>query len=147
MNCRDVMLTLIYSCREQDTVAECSELMRDEKIGFVPILNERGEIAGVITDRDIVVRVIAEGKPVTTPIRDVMSVGTLLTCQPDEDLRVLEERMGKQQKTRAVVLDETGKLVGIISLSDIAGVEPSAVRTGTLLKEIFRRQSATLARS
>ncbi len=145
MRCKDVMLNLVYTCPENGSVLECARKMRDEKIGFVPVISKEGKLIGVVTDRDLAIRVVAENKPLTTPVREVMSVGELVTCTPDDDLVFLEKRMSSEKKSRAVVLDR-GELVGVISLSDIARAETSARRTGNLLKDVATRESVAIAR-
>ena len=146
MNCRDVMLTLVYQCTGDTPVATCARMMREEAIGFLPVVDALGGVVGVVTDRDLVVRVLADQKSPTTPVGDVMSPGPFVTCRPDEPLRSLEQRMANAKKSRALVQDKNGALLGIISLSDIAQVEPSAIRTGTLMREVARRESALVAR-
>jgi CBS domain-containing protein len=145
MRCRDVMLNLVYTCPENGSVLECARKMRDEKIGFIPVTSADGKLVGVLTDRDITVRVVAENKPFTIPVKEVMSIGELVTCTPDDDLVFLEKRMASEKKSRAVVL-EKGQLVGVISLSDIARAETSARRTGALLRDVTQRESVAIAR-
>lgn len=146
MKCKDVMLTLIFKCEEKTTVADCAQLMRDEQLGFLPVLDDRGSVIGVVTDRDLAVRVVAEKRSVDTPVRDIMSTGPFLSCLPDDDLHELEGRMAQTKKARALVKSEDGALLGVISLSDIAQRERSASRTGKLLKEVTRRESVALIR-
>lgn len=71
MKRKDVMLTLIFKCDENATVAECAQLMRDEQLGFVPILAGDKAVIGVVTDRDIAVRVVAEGRGFATPVKAI----------------------------------------------------------------------------
>jgi CBS domain-containing protein len=145
MQCKDVMLTLVYNCREETTALECAQRMRDERVGFMPVLNGEGAVVGVVTDRDLVLRVIAADKPLTTPLRQVMSPGPFLTCAPEDDLRDLEAKMARTKKARALVRDNE-KLVGVISLSDIAQFERSLRRTGKLMREVTHRESAAILR-
>ncbi len=146
MKCEDVMLTLVFKCDEDSTVAECAQLMRDEQLGFVPVLDEQRNVVGVVTDRDLAVRVIAEQLEYSTAVSEVMSRGPFLSCAPDDDLHELEQRMAREKKARALVKASDGSLLGVISLSDIAQCEPSAARTGKLLKEVTRRESVSLVR-
>ena len=146
MKCKDVMLTLIFKCDENSTVAECAQLMRDEQLGFVPILDGNQTVIGVVTDRDIAVRVVAEGRGFATPVKAIMSTGPFLACLPDDDLHELEQRMAQTKKGRALVKASDGSLLGVISLSDIAQRERSAARTGKLLKEVTRRESVSIIR-
>ncbi len=146
MKCEDVMLTLVFKCDESSTVAECAQLMRDEQLGFVPVLDAQLNVVGVVTDRDLAVRVLAEQLELSTPVSEVMSTGPFLSCGPDDDLHELELRMAHEKKTRALVKASDGSLLGVISLSDIAQCERSAARTGKLLKEVTRRESVSLVR-
>ena len=145
MKCKDVMLSHVYKCRETDTAGKCARIMRDEKIGFVPIVDKDDKLVGVITDRDLVVRLLASSQSSLTSVGKVMTVGELVTCRPDEDLRALEARMSKLKKSRALVTDAEGKCVGVVSLSDIAQTE-EAGRAGTLLNQITHRESVQIAR-
>lgn len=146
MKCEDVMLTLVFKCDESSTVAECAQLMRDEQLGFVPVLNREFAVVGVVTDRDLAVRVVAEELAPSTKVSEVMSTGPFLECDPEDDLHELEQRMAREKKGRALVMAGDGSLLGVISLSDIAQCERSAARTGRLLKEVTRRESVALVR-
>jgi CBS domain-containing protein len=113
--------------------------MRDERIGLVPIVDEADAVQGVITDRDIVTRVVAAGRnPAITRCAEVMSRG-LVYCAPHDDAGVAERRMAITRKSRILVLDEGRHCLGVISLSDIAQAEEAA-RSGQLLKDISQRQ-------
>jgi CBS domain-containing protein len=146
MLCKDVMLTLVFQCMRDTSAEACAQVMRDEHLGFLPVIDANGALIGVVTDRDLAVRVMAARKPGTTPVGEIMSSGPFLVCQPDDDLRSLERRMAEAKKSRAVVCNALGAVVGIISLSDIAQSERSASRTGQLLREVTHRESAVIAR-
>ena len=143
MLCRDVMLSFVYRCSGRETAQTCARLMRDHRIGFVPVMDATGKAIGVVTDRDIAVRVVAEGKPITTPVAELMTVEALLTCRPDEDLRSLETRMAHRRKSRAIVVGDDGSCIGVISLSDIAQAEDVS-RSGRLLRDLTRREAVQL---
>jgi CBS domain-containing protein len=140
------MVPSVYRCAPEATVGECAQLMRDQELGFVPVLDHHGSVVGVVTDRDLTVRVLAEHLPPSTKVACVMTPGPFLTCQPEESVRSLEERMGKTKRSRALVQDRSGTLLGIISLSDIARAEPSEQRTGQLLRAVTARESTEAAR-
>ncbi len=144
MKCKDVMLTLIFKCTEDTSVAECARIMRDEQLGFMPVLDDDNSVVGVVTDRDLVTRVLADRRDHTTRVGEIMSTGPILSCRPDDDLRALEKRMAQAKKGRALVRDDTGDLLGVISLSDVAQREVSPTRTGQLLREVTRRESVSL---
>jgi CBS domain-containing protein len=144
MRCRDVMLTFVYRCEPSFTAAECARLMRDERIGFVPVVDNTEKVIGVVTDRDLAIKVLATGKPSSTPVGEVMSSAGLVTCRADDDLQAAEEKMARTKKGRILVLDEAGHCVGVISLSDIARVEEPR-RSGDLFRRV-RRQAVEIAK-
>ncbi|HEY8211311.1 MAG TPA: CBS domain-containing protein [Myxococcaceae bacterium] len=145
MRCKDVMTTLVFRCHEDDPVQKAARLMLEEEVGFIPITTGSGRLAGVITDRDLALRVLAEGKPANTPVCSVMSMEGLLTCRPDDDLRMVARRMEDEQKGRAVVV-ESGQVVGVISAADLAVIEGPR-RAGLLMRALAHRESASLVRS
>lgn len=146
MKCEEVMWTLVFKCDEYTTVAQCAQLMREEELGFLPVLDANHVVVGVLTDRDLAVRVLAQELPPSTPAREVMTHGPFLTCLPGDDVHELEQRMAESKKSRALVNEADGSLIGVISLSDIAQREPSATRTGRLLREMTRRQLMSIVR-
>src|SRR6185436_10269058 len=101
------------------TVREAARRMRDLNIGFLPICDDAGQLTGVLTDRDIALRVVAEDRPGDVAVADVMTE-EVITCRPDDDVRRAEELMRTNQKVRLPCVDETGRIVGVISLTDIA---------------------------
>ncbi len=145
MRCKDVMMTLVFRCHEEDPVQKVARLMLEEQVGFIPITNASGRLVGVVTDRDLAIRVVAEGKTADTPVRSVMSMGGLLTCGPDDELRSLARRMEAEQKARVVVV-EHGQVVGVISAADVAIAEGTR-RAGSLMRALARRESTSMART
>jgi CBS domain-containing protein len=73
MKCEDVMKTVVECVGPEDTALEAAQRMRDERLGFLPVCGSSKEILGTVTDRDIAVRLVAEGRPATTPIEEIMS--------------------------------------------------------------------------
>ena len=143
MQCRDVMLRFSYRCVETDTAVDCARLMRDHAIGFLPVVDRGGRLIGVVTDRDLVIRQLAENRPPNTPVNDLMTRSGLLTCHAEEELRAVEARMAKAEKSRAVVIDRDGRCVGVVSMSDIAQVEkPEEV--GRVLHDVTKREAARI---
>jgi CBS domain-containing protein len=138
MLCRDVMLPYVYKCYETDSVHLCARKMLEENVGFLPVVDNHEKLVGVITDRDLTIRVLAANRPPSTEVAAVMSTRELLTCKPEDNLKHVEERMVEAKKLRVPVLDDLGTCIGIISLSDIAQSERSW-RTAHLLREISWR--------
>ncbi len=92
--------------------------MRDRGIGFLPICDQQGRVIGAISDRDIALRVVAEGLNYDLPITDVMT-HEVVACHADDDLLHAGRVMVACHKSRIVVLDEGGRLAGVVSLSEI----------------------------
>jgi CBS domain-containing protein len=143
---RDLMLVKVYSCRETDRAIDCARLMRDEKIGFVPVLDEHERVVGVVTDRDLAIRLVAADLPPSTPVTRLMTRTPVLSVHPDDDLRLLERKMAEQRRSRALVVEANGRLAGVVSLSDVVNAEPSPERSAQLLKDISAREAVTILR-
>jgi CBS domain-containing protein len=109
-------------CREGESVRKCATMMRDEEIGFAPICNAAGEPIGAITDRDLAIRVLADGLSGDETVDRFMS-RDVVACRIGDDLKEAERLMRDHQKSRIMVCDDAGKLKGVISLADIAEVE------------------------
>jgi CBS domain-containing protein len=121
-------------CRESDSVIECAKLMREESIGFVPVCNEAGEPVGAITDRDLAIRVLADGRSPDEKIEAFMT-RDVISCRIGDDIRDCERLMREHRKSRIMVCDDHGKLHGVISLADIAEAE-SEEEAGETLQEV-----------
>jgi len=122
----------------QTTVAQAAALMRDEQIGFLPICNSVGNVIGILTDRDIAIRVVANNRSANEPVERFMSLA-VVACRSDEDLSVAQDLMGEMQLSRIVCVDEDGRVEGVISLSDIAqlgdGVDAAATLRSVTVRE------------
>jgi CBS domain-containing protein len=113
--------------------------MRDQNVGFLPVCEQRTKPVGTITDRDIAIRVVAEDKPNTTPVDQVMT-SEVISARPDDDLQTAQELMAKHHKSRIMCVDDRGMLVGVISLSDIAQHEDQG-RASRTLREVSEREA------
>ena len=136
--CTDVMTKDVVTCTPENTIAEVARLMKTEDIGPVLIVdNEQSKtLVGIVTDRDIVVKAIADGKDVkTTRVGDVMSK-KLVTCRADDDVDVAMKSMAQFQLRRIPVVGENMKLLGIISQADVATRVDAPEKTGEIVKEI-----------
>jgi CBS domain-containing protein len=138
MRCQDIMTRPVAFAKEKESVQSAALRMRSDNIGFLPVLGASGEVVGVLTDRDIALRVCAENLDAAeTTVEDVMTRETI-ACRPQDDLRRAEEVMARSQKSRILVVDDTARAVGVISLTDIAIHDrPFAAHT---LSEIVRRE-------
>jgi len=116
------------------TVAEAARLMRDEDAGIIPI-TEGERLVGVVTDRDIAIKVAAEGKDAQATKVSEIAASNLVTIDPQQDLDEALKLMAKHQVRRLPVVEEDGKLVGILAQADVARhADPE--RTGKVVEEI-----------
>jgi CBS domain-containing protein len=118
MKLREIMKSDASCVSPGDTIRDAARQMKEENIGFLPVCDDSEKVLGTITDRDITVRVVAEGKSWDTKVQDVMS-RDVISARPDDELTKAENLMSNQQKSRLVVTDDKGILEGVISLSDL----------------------------
>ena len=132
---RDAMTENPRSIGASASVVEAARLMRDEHIGSLPITDDE-ELVGMITDRDITTRVVAEAAdPKMTSVGDVVS-RDLISVEPDEDLEEAVRLMASHQVRRLPVV-ENGRLVGIVAQADVAlNLRENEQRTGELVEAI-----------
>jgi CBS domain-containing protein len=133
MKLRDVMTPNPRTLESNATVQDAARVMRDEDTGVVLIV-ENGKPVGLITDRDIVVRGVADGAAPTRPVRE-LATDTLVTAEPDISTSEAAELMGQHQVRRLLVC-EGDRLVGVASIGDIAVKEGKDRRVGDTLQEI-----------
>lgn len=116
----DVMTEAVKTASPHADLASIATLMRDENVGIVPIVDDERRLLGVITDRDIVVRADAEAAPVDlVRASDVMTPNPA-SVLPDEDLQHVSARLSELGLQRILVADRDGRLLGVISVSDLA---------------------------
>jgi CBS domain-containing protein len=133
---RDLMTSNPCSIDADKPVAYAAKMMRDEDVGLAPIV-EGNKLIGTLTDRDIAIRVVAEGKdPQSTTVREVATT-TLVTVDPDQDLDEALRLMAKNQVRRLPVVEEDGKLAGVVAQADIAR-HASDQQTGEVVEEISK---------
>jgi CBS domain-containing protein len=133
---RDVMTPNPRTIEPSTPIVEAARLMRDQDVGPLPIV-EGDRVVGILTDRDIVVRAIADGKdPQSTTARDVASK-QLITVDPEQTLDEATKLMAKHQVRRLPVCEEDGRIVGIVAQADIA-IEAPAQEAGRVVEEISK---------
>jgi CBS domain-containing protein len=109
-------------------------MMRDENVGLAPIV-EGDRLIGTVTDRDIAIRVVAEGKdPTETTVREAASTN-VVTIDPQQDLNEALRLMAQHQVRRLPVVEEDGRLVGVVAQADVARMGDDR-RTGEVVQEI-----------
>jgi CBS domain-containing protein len=120
--------------RPSHSVAEASELMRDEDVGSLPVV-EGGRLIGIVTDRDIVVRAVAERRDPQTVTVDEVASRDLVTVEPEQDLDEALALMARRQVRRLPVVEEDGQLIGMLAQADVA-LEAKEKKVGEAVEEI-----------
>ncbi|MGC1164714.1 MAG: CBS domain-containing protein [Solirubrobacterales bacterium] len=131
MMVEECMSTGVSPVRPDATLVEAAQQMRISGVGGIPVLDRDGECAGILTERDIVVRVLAEERePLAAFVRDVASMHPV-TCSPEEDIAMVARRMRENEVQHLPVCRE-GEVVGMLSLADIIFGRPDEER-GTIV--------------
>ena len=142
MKARDLMTPDPARVTPSDSLQRVSQLMAEHDCGCIPVVTaaDQRSLVGVVTDRDIAIRAVAEGRPVTTPIGEIMTTNPD-SVGPDDDLDHVEKLMADRQIRRVVVVDGAGDCVGIIAQADLARAskrssEPSPKEMVDVLEKI-----------
>ena len=123
MKIADVMTNTPEFVTLHDSLLDCARIMASRDVGVVPICEsmDTRKLIGCLTDRDIVVRVVADQKDMNTPVTDVMTIN-IVTCKPEDDIEHARELMEQHQIRRLMVVDEYGSLMGIVATADLARI-------------------------
>ncbi len=119
LRCREIMTKDVTTASPQTLLREIADRMEDENVGSIPIV-ENGRLVGIVTDRDIVCRAIAEGRDSRAVTASEVMSDDLVTCMPDDTVIEAIRKMGEHQIRRIPVCDTNGRLRGIIAMADIA---------------------------
>ncbi len=141
--CSEVMTKDPVCCLSDDTASKVAQLMQRDNIGSIPVIDndQTQKLVGIVTDRDLVLKVIARGHDAKiTKVEAVMS-HRVVTCAADDDLQKALDAMAKHQLRRIPVVDSNHKIVGIIAQADIAMRVNQPEKTAELVKEISRSNS------
>ena len=133
MNIRDVMTPNPRTISPSDSIQNAARIMRDQDTGAVPVV-ENGRPVAMLTDRDIVVRVVADGGQLDRPVSEIVTSG-VVAVTPDMSTREAAELMSDHQIRRLPVV-ENDRLVGIVSLGDLAVKDAHDRRTGDTLEKV-----------
>jgi CBS domain-containing protein len=133
-NIRDVMTKNPRTVSNNDTVSDAARRMRDEDAGLIPIV-DGDRLMGVITDRDITLRVVADGRDASSMRVEEIASKSLVTVDPDQGLDEALKMMAEHQVRRLPVCEEDGRLIGIVAQADIAK-HAGAKRTGEVVEQI-----------
>lgn len=146
MIANELMTTPAVVCVTRDTIQQAARLMAEHDCGCLPVVasREARHLVGVVTDRDISVRAVAEGKGPDTPVRDVMSSDPL-SCEPDDDIHTIGRIMALRKIRRLPVRDRQGLCIGIIAQADVAREDSTA--GASFICQIVRRISEPTPRT
>ncbi len=132
---KDVMTSEVELAAPDDTLQEAATRMRCWNLGFLPV-SENDRLVGVMTDRDIVIRAVCEGKdPKTTLVRDTMTT-QVIYCFDDQPLDEAADIMESRKVRRLMVLDRSKRLVGVVTLKDLAQDPGVEIRGGEVLERV-----------
>lgn len=142
--CREVMTKDPTCCVPSDTASRAAQVMKSEDVGPVPVVEDlrTKKLIGIVTDRDLAIKVVAEGRDSTrTVVGDVMT-RELVTCRADDDLEKALDAMAEHQVRRIPVLNGGERIVGIIAQADIATRVEEPETTAEVVEEISKPSPA-----
>jgi CBS domain-containing protein len=132
---REIMTPEVQVISPNATAADASSKMEDLNVGAIPVCDGKN-LVGMVTDRDLVLRVMAQRRdPSTTTVRDTMTPDVYF-CYDDEEAEIAADLMAQQQIRRLPILSRTKQLVGIVSLGDLALDGVDSQSCGEVLKEV-----------
>lgn len=120
MKVKECMCTDVCCVKPETKVNQVAKLMAENHIGSIPVCNTNNTVCGIVTDRDILLRLVACNKDATTtPISEIMTCN-VCTCKEDDEMTNAQSKMGENQIRRLPVCDTENKVIGILTLGDIA---------------------------
>ena len=136
--CSEVMTSEPVCCVPDDVVARAAKLMKVGNIGAIPVVeNEHNrKLVGIVTDRDLALHIVAEGRDAKSTKVGAVMTGNVVTCLADDDLQKALDAMAMHQLRRIPVVDSTNKVVGIIAQADVATRVDQPEKTAEVVKEI-----------
>jgi CBS domain-containing protein len=141
MEIREVMSHPVHSVRADASLNAAAAVMWDCDCGVVPVVDHDGRLAGVVTDRDICMAAYTKGRPIAEiPVEEVMA-REVLACHVNDSVATAEELMREGQVRRIPVIDNDGRLAGIVSMSDLAQLADSTPR-GRVDREVLETLAA-----
>ena len=141
--CSDLMTKDLTCCVPKDTVHVAAQSMKAQDVGSMPVIDshEKKKLIGIVTDRDLALKVVAEGLDSRkTTVEDVMS-RKMVVCKTEDDWQVALDAMGKHQLRRIPVVDDQGRIAGIIAQADVATRIEEPATTARVVEEISRGAS------
>ena len=138
--CSDVMTSDLTCCLPDDTVHVVAQSMKTQDVGAMPVIDSHDEkrLIGIVTDRDLALKVVAENRDARkTKVEDVMS-RKMVVCKTDDSWQIALDAMAQHQLRRIPVVDQAGRLAGIIAQADVATRIEQPAATAKVVEEISR---------
>ena len=136
--CNEVMTKNPLCCLPEDLVTKAAGLMKSENIGSIPVVeNEQTrKLVGIVTDRDLTLKIVAEGLVAKSTKVEAVMTRMVVTCRAEDDLQKALDAMSEHQLRRIPVVDGDNKIVGIIAQADVATRVDQPQKTAEMVKEI-----------
>ncbi len=145
MHVRELMVHRVQTCRPDDTLNTAAKVMWDNDCGSVAVLDAQGALVGMITDRDISMAAYTQGRPLSAIRVSSAMARKVFSCKPEDTIATAEQILANHKIRRLPVIDEKGRLVGILSLNDVAR-EAAHERAGKGRREVSAEEvTETLA--
>jgi CBS domain-containing protein len=141
LSASEVMTKNVMTATKQTPLKEIAKLMKDENVGIIPVVDEQHRLLGVVTDRDIVTRLLAQGKDISSAKAEDVMTDDIEAVTPDESIHDVLSAMGDKHVRRVPVVDKNDRLLGIISLSDLASRADSDEELQHTLGKISAKRS------
>ena len=136
--CSEVMTKNPVCCLPNDSVAKAAELMKSGNIGSIPVIEDEQtqKLVGIVTDRDLTLKIVAEGRDAKSTKVEAVMTRKVVTCLAGDDLQKALDAMAEHQLRRIPVVDNDNKILGIIAQADVATRVDQPEKTAEMVKEI-----------
>lgn len=136
--CNEVMTKNPVCCVPSDLVSKAADLMKNNHIGSIPVIeNEQNQkLIGIVTDRDLTLRIVAEGLDAKSTKVETVMTRKVITCLAEDDLQKALDAMSENQLRRMPIVDDENKILGIIAQADVATRVDHPKKTAAMVKEI-----------
>jgi CBS domain-containing protein len=138
MRCQEIMKDDVACLAPTDSAEVAARTMRDLNVGFLPVCDRSGKPIGTITDRDLAIRLVAEHGALDTEISRLMT-GAVVACRAEDDVQMAQALMAEHHKSRIIVVEDDGRVAGVISLSDIAD-RVGGLRAAQTMRQVSQRE-------
>jgi CBS domain-containing protein len=136
--CNEVMTKKPVCCLPDDLATEAAELMKNEHVGSIPVIEDEQtqKLVGIVTDRDLVIKIMAEGLDAKSTKVETVMTRKVVTCSPEDDLQKAVDAMAENQLRRIPIVDDDNKILGIIAQADVVMHFDHPKKAAAMVKEI-----------